>query len=435
MLGLSPQTGAQVLRHIAGQPVLPLAAPNYNVFTFTNGAWSPGIPTLANGEAAFFYVPYGSVPASKVWSGAANGNWDLGVTTNWMSASSPATYADGDTVTFDDSATSFFDVFLMAAVQPVSVTVSNSAHDYTFTGSGKITGTTALTKNGAGVLTIANANDYTCATIVNNGALVVNGSLLGGGAVIVAAGGTLCGTGAITGPVTVQAGACMDDDGGVLIWELSDGRSLTISNTLTLAGTAVMGIDKAGGTNNQVRGITTLTYGGTLVVTNYAGTLAAGDSFKLFDASNYVGSFATISPATPGIGIWWDASYLPVDGTLRVATAPTNTTRVAIQAGAFSITFQSQPGYTYDIEYKNSLTDPSWNVLLSVVASTELTTVWDSPLQQSCRFYRVVCQGIIPEPATSFEPPTPPITSPGASCGAAQDDSMPYCSPANSTTR
>jgi hypothetical protein len=49
--------------------------------------------------------------------------------------------------------------------------------------------------------------------------------------------------------------------------------------------------------------------------------IAAGDSFKLFDASAYVGSFAAISPAIPGIGIGWDLSYLAVDGTLRVVPA------------------------------------------------------------------------------------------------------------------
>lgn len=55
--GLAPQEGAQVLRYIPGQPVNPVQPPNYSVYDFTGGSWSPSAPVLTNGEAAWFIVP------------------------------------------------------------------------------------------------------------------------------------------------------------------------------------------------------------------------------------------------------------------------------------------------------------------------------------------------------------------------------------------
>ncbi len=57
VIGLAPQPGAQVLRYIPGQPVSPVQAPNYSVYTFTGGSWSPSAPVLTNNEAAWFLVP------------------------------------------------------------------------------------------------------------------------------------------------------------------------------------------------------------------------------------------------------------------------------------------------------------------------------------------------------------------------------------------
>ena len=52
--------------------------------------------------------------------------------------------------------------------------------------------------------------------------------------------------------------------------------------------------------------------------------LAAGDTFKLFNAATYVGSFATITPS-PGPGLIWDASQLAVNGTLSVKVSDVDT--------------------------------------------------------------------------------------------------------------
>src|SRR5204863_3900057 len=127
--------------------------------------------------------------------------------------------------------------------------------------------------------------------------------------------GTLGGSGLVRGPVTIQAAG-----------RLAPGTSigtLTISNSLTLAGNTVMELNAATRTNDLVRGLTSVAYGGTLTLSNLAGTITASNTFKLFSANSYSGAFATLSPANPGTGLAWNTNTLALDGTLRVvSTAP-----------------------------------------------------------------------------------------------------------------
>ncbi len=55
--GMAPQNGSQVLIHVSGKAIYPYAPTNYTIYTFTNGAWSPGTPPLAICQAAVFHVP------------------------------------------------------------------------------------------------------------------------------------------------------------------------------------------------------------------------------------------------------------------------------------------------------------------------------------------------------------------------------------------
>jgi hypothetical protein len=62
-----------------------------------------------------------------------------------------------------------------------------------------------------------------------------------------------------------------------------------------------------------------LTNGGTLIVTHIGATaLAAGDSFKLFNAASYSGAFAkVVLPPLPA-GLGWNTNSLNTNGTLSV---------------------------------------------------------------------------------------------------------------------
>jgi hypothetical protein len=68
-----------------------------------------------------------------------------------------------------------------------------------------------------------------------------------------------------------------------------------------------------------------LVYGGTLALSNLSGTLAAGDSFMLFNAAGGAsGAFASITPPRPGFpafGLAWNTNDLVSSGTLSIVSA------------------------------------------------------------------------------------------------------------------
>jgi hypothetical protein len=93
-----------------------------------------------------------------------------------------------------------------------------------------------------------------------------------------------------------------------------------------------MELDQDNGTNDVLRSTgSTITYGGTLELVNLNSPLANGASFKLFNASSYLGSFSSINPPTPGPGQTWDISALGTTGTIKVVTtAPPRFGSIAI---------------------------------------------------------------------------------------------------------
>ncbi|HSU54046.1 MAG TPA: hypothetical protein VLT36_08325 [Candidatus Dormibacteraeota bacterium] len=149
---------------------------------------------------------------------------------------------------------------------------------------------------------------------VGNGTFFLDGTI--SAAAVNVSAGKLAGNGTIAAPVTVQSGGTLSPGDSV-------GR-LNIGNVLTLSagGNVIIEIDKTAGTNDLVAGITGITYGGTLSISNLNTALAAGDSFKIFDSATYTpGSFDAIVPATPGMDLVWDTSRLAIDGTLKVINA------------------------------------------------------------------------------------------------------------------
>src|SRR5262249_22678855 len=100
---------------------------------------------------------------------------------------------------------------------PQAITVANSSANYLFAGPGKLTGTTGLSKQGTGTLTIANSgnNDFSGDIALSAGTIVISNNssipnnISGAGALIKNGNGTLALSGdnsAFTGPVTVNGG-------------------------------------------------------------------------------------------------------------------------------------------------------------------------------------------------------------------------------------
>jgi uncharacterized protein with beta-barrel porin domain len=160
-------------------------------------------------------------------------------------------------------------------------------------------------------MTLDATNTYGNGTTLGGGTLIVNGTLPTG-TLTISNGTTLGGNGMISPAVTLPAGATLAPGASI--------GKLTVNNTVNLqaGSTTRMELNKAAGTNDQLRVIGNLTYGGTLTVTNLAGQLWAGDSFQIFVPNSWNGAFAVTNlPALP-TGFNWNWS--PATGTLSITT-------------------------------------------------------------------------------------------------------------------
>jgi T5SS/PEP-CTERM-associated repeat protein len=146
--------------------------------------------------------------------------------------------------------------------------------------------------------------------------LAGTGSHIFAGGLLVASNGLVKGDGSITGNVTVAAGGSISP--GASIGQLAINGALVLSN----GSTTVMVLDAADGTNDSFSGLTSVTYGGALHLTNVVGIPTNGSNFKLFSAANYSGTFENLDAPSPGPGLRWNINELSVDGTLRVVSTP-----------------------------------------------------------------------------------------------------------------
>ncbi len=137
-----------------------------------------------------------------------------------------------------------------------------------------------------------------------------------------ASGQTLAGVGTINGSLIVGSGSSLAPAGTNTTLGITAGSNATgalrATNTVTLNGITVIKLNGSG-VSDQVQAGSGITYGGTLNLVNIGGApFAVGNSFQIFSAPSYGGSFANIAPATPGVGLAWDLSQLNI-GILNVA--------------------------------------------------------------------------------------------------------------------
>jgi autotransporter-associated beta strand protein len=174
-------------------------------------------------------------------------------------------------------------------------------------------GSFAVTKAGAGTLTLAAAtNGYSGATSVTAGTLIVNGNI-STSVTTVASTATLAGTGTV-GAASVN-GTLTPGDGGI---ESLNFTSLTLSNTSS----SQFEINTAGDAADLAIASAAMFFDGALTVTNIGAALANGDVFNLFDWSSASGTFDSVSlPSLTG-DLTWDQSQLYTSGTITVIPEP-----------------------------------------------------------------------------------------------------------------
>jgi autotransporter-associated beta strand protein len=209
-----------------------------------------------------------------------------------------------------------------------------------------------LIKKGSGALYLDSFNSYTGTTLVTNG--------------------TLAGSGSISGPVIVAP------FGNLSAGDAAFQGSLSINNTLTIQGAATMRINKNGGvpTSDQITGLTTANYGGTLVITNTtsdATPLASGDAFSLFNASAHTGNFGSIA-GSPGAGLAY--SFNPVNGVLSVVTGSANNpTNITVSINGSALTLSWPADHQGWFAQSNSLGITTPNSWFDILGSQNGTTL------------------------------------------------------------
>lgn len=183
---------------------------------------------------------------------------------------------------------------------------------------------------------------HTGTTTVTGGTLLLNGNAASAsGNVTVGSSGTLGGSGAVGGAVTVNGKLAPGNNAiGTLV---CNGNV-----TLNAGSTTTIEINKGSGTRDLLDSNATVTYGGTLVVTNLSGTLALNDSFKIFDAAAYAGSFNNFVLPPLGGSLAWNTASLVTNGTISIISsgalptvpdAPTNLVATAASYSQINLTW------------------------------------------------------------------------------------------------
>jgi rhamnogalacturonan endolyase len=232
--------------------------------------------------------------AHLVWRGDASSVWDasaLNWRSNnvWISNTTALAFPSGDTVLFDSSGSNSAPIQLSGTLAPAKVTVY-SFSNYVFAGSGSIGGNAALSKAGAGALTLSNTNSYSGPTSVRDGVLWVNGALpqsavtacgnAWGGAVV-------GGLGTLGQGLLLQKGANLSPGFGT-----NQAGALTISNSLGELGNVAnefhLSNDPGGSTKTNdlvtIAGNLTLKGSNTVSIVCLNGSLASG-AYPLFNYS------------------------------------------------------------------------------------------------------------------------------------------------------
>jgi autotransporter-associated beta strand protein len=210
---------------------------------------------------------------------------------------------------------------------------------------GVLGGSGSLVKIGLGVLNLASNNTYTGNTVISNGTLALPGagSLANTAGIqlfpntaldlsgntnsqtlTLQSGQVLSGFGAVTGMVVSVSGATVAPGSASTIGTLTVGGPGD-AGASALGGTTVMKLNAGNQTSDQLSVAGSLTYGGTLVLTNLAGTLAPGKTFTLFQAAGGLnGTFNSIIPSrpgAPGFGLVWNTNNMATTGALSVVAA------------------------------------------------------------------------------------------------------------------
>ena len=299
------------------------------------------------------------------------------------------------------------------------VTLASGTKTITATGtglaklSGVIGGSGGINKAGDNTLVLAGNNTYTGSTIVSAGTLVLtnSGSVAGSSDITVAAGATLDASGRTDGTLTVAAGKTLGGSGTILgsvtggltlsgggtdLWQLSalstitpgtDFDQLTLAGgNLVLGGTSQLSINFTGTATSPNDGDPFWSSPQSWTVLLLAGASNPGNSdFKTVINGIYTNGYFTTSVSGGNVLLNFTPGTPPQPQLTSVNGAGTTSVTINFTAAI--------KGATYQLQYKNDLSDVSWNDLGAVAGTGTTAAIIDNTSPAPTRrFYRVVVQ-------------------------------------------
>ena len=301
-----------------------------------------------------------TIPVSLIWAGDGVANLWNTTAANWTDGTNAAAFRAGSAVLFDDTGSITPAVTLVGSLAPSAVTV-DAASNYTFAGSGVLTGAMALTKSGRGALTIRNASNYTGPTAVTAGVLNFAGSLSNSNIVEIATAAKL---NLMNGRFSVKnvhiaPGASMSGYGAIAGALLNEGTVQGSGGTLAITGSAV---------NNNVMSFPS------------GAVLAASGRF----VNNCVLYLRAGVQRVPAVF---------VNNGVVLDTASTPVTKVAKTGAALRLTYNSQSGAHYQLQRSDSFAPGLWHNIGAVQTGTGALLTIADPVGAAAamtRYYRIV---------------------------------------------
>jgi fibronectin-binding autotransporter adhesin len=121
--------------------------------------------------------------------------------------------------------------------------------------------------------------------------------------------------------------------------------TMTVTNAVSLSGTIQLKLNRGGSpTSDELISQSSITNGGNLIVTNIGGALQGGDTFTLFSATSYVGTFSSITLPTLAGSQSWNTNNLYINGTISVVGSAAPLSFSSIQTSGHNIVLNAQGG-------------------------------------------------------------------------------------------
>ncbi len=137
--------------------------------TDANPLRNASLSVSADGQTQVVFAPQAS--RALLWSGQGS-IWNVGGAANWNNNAD--VFYQGDTVSFTDAGTTKA-LTMNGDLAPGGVVTFNnsSGQNYVVSGPGRLTGAMAITKTGAGQVTLGGENTYSGDTLLSNGTLMI----------------------------------------------------------------------------------------------------------------------------------------------------------------------------------------------------------------------------------------------------------------------